>query len=169
MPRWVKPDRQFLFKREGKVGLDKLGFCIVSEIDENQMVSFGVVARSGYPPINHLIMSGVQFVGDTLRLAMQKLVELLVIQQEQIDIRASVTGVRIIAFGKRTESAAHSGVPLMRRHQKCELRMVFHGKDTVQKMLRLSGVNRDRMIDWQRFLRWRWFGGRRGCLLFQNI
>jgi len=24
--------------------------------------------------------------------------------------------------------------------------MVFHGKDTVQKMLRLSGVNRDRMI-----------------------
>jgi len=35
-----------------------------------------------------------------LRLAMQKLVELLVIQQEQIDIRASVTGVRSLRLVK---------------------------------------------------------------------
>src|SRR5579872_2572739 len=78
--RWCMPPGQLLVKSESEIGLDKLEFYIIGRIDKNQMVGFRLCTCCGYPPIDHLIVSGIQFVGDALRLAMLKLAEFFVIQ-----------------------------------------------------------------------------------------
>src|SRR5579872_4985158 len=80
MRRWCRPPGQFLVKSESEIGLNKLEFYIVSRIDKNQMVGFRLCTCCGYPPIDHLIVSGIQFVGDALRLAVLELIEFFVVQ-----------------------------------------------------------------------------------------
>ena len=125
-------------KAEGEIGLDELDFCPASGVAENQMVGLGVRVGCWYAPIHQLIVSRIQFVGDTLRLAVQEIVKFALIQQNQINVSAFVAGgVRIAKLRKRSEVPMQPGILLARRDYECKLGVVIYREYLMQKILRL--------------------------------
>jgi len=77
-----------------------------------------------------------------LRLAAQKILKFLFIQQNQINVSAFVAGgVRSAKLGKRSEVAMQSGILLARRDYECKLGVVIYREYLVQKILRLRGFD----------------------------
>src|SRR5580658_2715347 len=129
-------------KADSEIGLDELSFCSASGVAENQMVGLRIRVGCWYAPIHQLIVSRIQFVGDTLRLAVQKIVEFVLIQQNQINVSAFVAGgVRIAKLGKRSEVATQPGILLARRDYECKLGVVIYREYLMQKILRLWGFD----------------------------
>ena len=64
----------------GEVGLYELGLSYTVRVAENQMVLLWPIVRIWHLPIDHLIVSRIEFVGSASRPALLEIREFLVVQ-----------------------------------------------------------------------------------------
>jgi len=90
-----------LLKAYCEVSLDKFDLCRASGVAENQVVRLRIGIRGWNPPIDFLLVNRIQLVGSGLWLAVQKGLELLIIQYHQIKASsAAACGIGVATLGE---------------------------------------------------------------------